>query len=244
MLSTAALVLLLVMPADLPEAQARTRALQHQQAGQELMATERYEDAVDEFRQAIAQDPMLMLAHYNLGQAYMALKRYTEAALAYGAARDTILRMSSLSDRERGERERNARDERNEIRNTIQALQSGLIKAAQPQQQIMRLEERLRVLESMEMRGRDEMIRVPAEIDLALGSAYFRQQKYAEAEQAYAAAIKSNNKLGAAHNNLAVIYMLTGRYKDARAAIHSAEQAGFQVPPQFKADLAKREAGR
>jgi Tfp pilus assembly protein PilF len=124
----------------------------------------------------------------------------------------------------------------------IQGLASGHIKAAQPQQQITKMEERLRVLESMEMRGRDEVVRVPAEIELALGSAYFRQQKLAEAEKAYAAAVKANGKLGAAHNNLAVIYMLTGRYPEAHASIAAAEAAGFLVPARLKADLKQRES--
>jgi tetratricopeptide (TPR) repeat protein len=242
MFATAALLFHLTLAPDLPEAQARAKALELYRSGQSHMTNERYEEAAADFKQAVGLDPMLVLAHYNLGQCHMVRKEYVQAASAYQAAKDAILRTSSLSDRERAERERAARDERNDLRMAIQAIASGHIKAAQPQQQITRMEDRIRVLESMEMRGRDEVVRVPAEIELALGSAWFRQQKLAEAERAYSAAVKADGRLGAAHNNLAVIYMLTGRYKDAHASIAAAEAAGFLVPARFKADLQQRES--
>jgi tetratricopeptide (TPR) repeat protein len=241
MFAPAALLLLLSGVPGLPEAQAREGALEHYRTGQTHLANERHEEAVTDFKRAIALDPMLVLAHYHLGQSYMALKRYVEAAAAYQAAKDAILRTGSLSDRERAARERDARDEKNDLRMAIQAMASGRTKAAQPQQQITKMEDRIRVLESMEMRGRDEIVRVPAEIELALGSAYFRQQKLAEAEDAYRTALKADGRLGAAHNNLAVIYMLTGRYAEARASIAAAEAAGFLVPARLKADLHQRE---
>ena len=106
---------------------------------------------------------------------------------------------------------------------------------------IVRIEERIRLLENMRLSGR-EIIRVPAEVHLALGSAYFRQDKLEEAEGAYTLAVRENDKLGAAHNNLAVIYMLTGRLPQSRAAVDAAERAGFRVDPRFKADLQAREA--
>ena len=243
MFSTFSLLVLLAASPDLMDAQARQRARQHHQAGEAFMTAERYDAAVEEFRKAVTLDPMLVLAHYNLGQSYMALKRYPEAVDAYAGAKESILRMAHLTETDRAERERSSREERQEIRTTIQGLSSGQIKSSQPQSMIVKLEERARMLESMELRGRDEVVKVPAEFDLALGSAYFRQQKLAEAEQAYSAAVRANRKLGAAYNNLAVIYMLTGRFADAHAAIRSAEQAGFTVSTQLKADLRQREAG-
>ena len=53
-----------------------------------------------------------------------------------------------------------------------------------------------------------------------------------------------NPKFGEAHNNLAVIYMTSGRYKDAEAEVKAAEKAGFRVNPQFKEDLKKAAASR
>ena len=46
-------------------------------------------------------------------------------------------------------------------------------------------------------------------------------------------------KLGEAHSNLALVFMLTGRYDDAGREIEAAEKHGFHVNPQFKEDLKK-----
>ena len=101
-------------------------------------------------------------------------------------------------------------------------------------------EERIRMLEGSRLKGR-EVMRVPDEINLGLGSAYFRQNQLADAEKAYREAVAENSKMGAAHNNLAVIYMLTGRFKESHEAITAAEKAGFVVAPAFKSDLSARE---
>ena len=86
------------------------------------------------------------------------------------------------------------------------------------------------------------MTKVPAEVHLALGSALMRQNKLSEAEAEHVAAVKADKKLGAAHNNLAVIYMLTGRFEEARHAVKQAEKTGFPVPKALKDDIKKREA--
>src|SRR4029077_7100902 len=84
----------------------------------------------------------------------------------------------------------------------------------------------------------------PAWISLALGSAYFRVDATADAEREYRAAIAVDPKLGEAHNNLAVVYMLTGRFPEAEAEIKAAEKAGFRVKQQLKEDLKKAAAPR
>ena len=84
----------------------------------------------------------------------------------------------------------------------------------------------------------------PAWISLALGSAYFRAGAMADAEREYRAAIGVDPKLGEAHNNLAVVFMLTGRFADAEQEIKAAEKSGFRVNPQLKEDLKKAAARR
>jgi len=51
--------------------------------------------------------------------------------------------------------------------------------------------------------------------------------------------VQADPKLGEAHNNLAVYYMLSGRKADAETAVKNAEKAGFKVNPQLKADIKK-----
>jgi len=66
----------------------------------------------------------------------------------------------------------------------------------------------------------------------------------ADAEREYRAAIAVDPKLGEAHNNLAVVCMLTGRFADAEQEIKAAEKSGFRVNPQLKEDLQKAAARR
>ena len=79
----------------------------------------------------------------------------------------------------------------------------------------------------------------PPEVLLSLGGAFFRNGDREAAEAQWLAAIVANPKLGEAHNNLAVIYMQTGRFDQAEQEIGLAEKNGFRVNPQFKADLKK-----
>jgi Tfp pilus assembly protein PilF len=217
------------------EAQRRYRA------GVQLMQSESWEAAAVEFKAAIGIDPLMALAHYNLGRSRMAQGRYVEAVAAYQDCRTAFNQIASLSQRERETRDRARRDEINELKDSLARLYKQ--RNAGPNVGT-RLEERIRTLESMDSRDLAENASVPAEVMLALGSAYFRQDKLADAEREWKAALVASNKLGQAHNNLAVLYMQTGRFDEAEQAINSAEKSGFRVNPQFKADLKQRKSGR
>jgi Tfp pilus assembly protein PilF len=78
---------------------------------------------------------------------------------------------------------------------------------------------------------------VPAFVYVGLGSAYFRTEHWSDAEREYKAAIAVDPKSGEAHNNLAVVYLQTGRYKEADDAVRAAERAGYKVHPQLKQDI-------
>jgi len=212
-------------------------------AGEQRMRNEDFEEAVVRFRAAIRLDPGFVLARYSLGQALMALKRYAEAVDAYEACKQAIQVERSLDQRARDEIDRQRRDEIRELEDSLQRLRAGKIKGASPGSDVA-LEQRIRLLEQADLKGAEQQVRVPAELSLSLGSAHFRLGKLEPAEVEYRAAIASDKGLGAAHNNLAVIYMLTGRFDEARAAIKRAEQAGFAVSPQFKQELEARASPR
>jgi len=84
----------------------------------------------------------------------------------------------------------------------------------------------------------------PAEISLALAGAWYRQGNLEEAEKENKNALKSRPDYGQAHNNLAVICMMTGRIPEAQAEVEKAEKAGFTVNPRLKEELAKRAAAQ
>jgi protein O-GlcNAc transferase len=211
-------------------------ALVHFRAGQELMSAEQFAQATEEFIKAVNLDPLLSLAHYQLGQASMNLQRYASAIKAYKDCIEAERQLFSLKQTNRFEVEKQREDEIKELRNI---LSTGKGRAPT----LLGLEQRLRDLENQRSVTGGTFL-APAQALLALGSAYFRNGDRDAAEAQWRAAIDANPKLGEAHNNIAVIYMQTGRFEQALQELTLAEKAGFKVNPQFKADLKERAKGK
>ena len=214
-------------------------AQQAYQRGQQLMQAESFEEAAAHFRTAIALDPMHWLAHYGLGQAQMALKRYPEAVKAYLSCRDVFASFASLDADTHNALERAREDEIRELRDQILFVQQGKVKGGNFSLEVQ-LQERLRVVEGARMRGKENVVTVPAGLMLGLGSAYFRSGQLAEAQAAFQEAVRIDPKLGPAHNNLAVMYMMKGQFDEAKQAVKRAEKAGTRVPDSFKQELDRR----
>ena len=65
-------------------------------------------------------------------------------------------------------------------------------------------------------------------------------RRLAEALTAFQEAVAIDPKLGPAHNNLAVMYMMDGRFDEAKAEVKRAEKAGTRVADSFKQELERR----
>jgi tetratricopeptide (TPR) repeat protein len=212
----------------------RRLAEMHYKNGLSLMRAESWDEAADEFKAAYGLDNQMAMAYYNLGQCRMSQKRYDEAAAAYKQCKQCFANLNRLSTKERNARDRERRDEIQELKNELTRVHT--YKGINVEAYVTRTEDRIRVLESLQFKDSDR-IEPPGEISLALGSAFFRLELLPEAEREYKEAVSLNGKLGAAHNNLAVIYMLTGRVEEANSAMKLAEKNGFRVNPRFKDDL-------
>ena len=221
------------------DAQKRQEAAKAYRRGEALMREESYEEAAAHFRTAVKLDPLMSIAHYSLGQSQMALKHYPEAVEAYQGCRETFERIASLGTQEKNAIEKAREDEIRELKDSLLRVQQGKIKGNTLALEVG-IQERLRVLEGSRMKGNEERLGVPAEVMLALGSAYFRSGQLVEAEPAYKEAVQTDPKLGPAYNNLAVIYMLSQRYPEAKDALQRAEKSGFIVNPALKNDLESR----
>lgn len=238
-LALAAPLLAVQGPTPAPDAiakQNRVQALDHYRAGLARMRAESWPEAEQEFRAAVGLDPLFVMAHYGLGQTRMALKRYPEAAEAFLSCREAHHKLAALQQTDRALADQRREDEIRELQESLRLFQSGTVKASNVRSMTLKLENRLQQLESDRRRG-IQTIETPAEFSLALGSAYFRSGKLAEAEQAYRDAVKVNARMGEAHNNLAVVYMMTGRLEEAEKEMKAAEKAGYAVNPRFKDDL-------
>ena len=231
----------IVIPVDaqkIADAQSRREAIQFYRTGQEFFSAEKFDRAAEEFTKATDKDPLFTVAYYQAGQSYMNLKRYASAIKAFKNCLDATRRLYDLAESDRFDVEKQREDDIREMRETARALQQAghSLLAVRAEQHLADLEKQRTSMNSG--------YRPPAEVLLSIGSAQFRNGDVEAAETEWKAAIDVNPKLGEAHNNLAVIYMTTGRFKEAEAEVKAAEKTGFRVNPQFKEDLKKAGSGR
>ena len=225
---------------QLADAQSRREALALFRTGQEFFTSEKFDRAAEEFMNATRKDALFTLAHYQAGQSYMNLKRYASAIQAFTRCIEASRALYGLAETNRFAVEKQRDDEIREMRESVLTMRTMASKHRGAGFELMaeRAEQHLHDLEAQ----RSSLIggfHPPAEALLSLGSAHFRNGDSEAAETEWKAAIDVNPKLGEAHNNLAVIYLQTGRYPQAESEIKAAEKSGFRVNPQLKQDLKK-----
>ena len=226
------------MAQRLVDAQSRREAIRFYRTGMEFFSAEKFERAAEEFTKATEKDPLFTLAHYQAGQSYMNLKRYASAIHVFQKCLEASRELYALAETNRFAVEKQRDDDIREMRESVKMLaQSG------HQLRAMNAEQHLADLEKQRT-SMDAGYRAPAEVLLSLGSAYFRNGQSEQAEAEWKAAIESNPKLGEAHNNIAVVYMQTGRLDLAEQELKLAEKNGFRVNPQFKTDLKNARSAR
>ena len=216
--------------------QNQREAYQHYQRGQEFLTGEQWDRAVDSFRSATKLDPDFTDAYYGLGKAYMGLQRYTSAVQAYEDCIDAARRIYSNRERDRAGTDQQITDQIRALREAIQTIRRQ--RTGNIENQVLQVEARIRELE----RSKSSVsgpFEPPAEVLLSLGSAHFRNGNAESAEQRWEEAVKVNSKLGEAWNNLAVIYLRSGRKAYAETAVRNAERNGFKVHPRLKDDIRK-----
>jgi tetratricopeptide (TPR) repeat protein len=213
-------------------------AMRHLRLGQEDMHAEHWDLAEAEFQAAVKIEPGLEMAHYGLGQVYMATKRFPAAVSAYLACRDALISNTARRASNDLDAQRALDDQIRSLEDEKTLLVSGRVTAMTSGGPID-LDRRISDLKARRFHDAKAMPVTPAWISIALGSAHFRSGAMPDAEREYLEALKADPRLGEAHNNLAVAYMLSGRYPQADAAIKAAEKAGFRVNPQLKQDLKK-----
>jgi tetratricopeptide (TPR) repeat protein len=220
-------------------------ALQHYRAGEEAMHGERLDVAEREFRESVRLDPLLHLAHYGLGQVFMKTKRFPLAVLAYLDARAAFRAGAAQALQDETAYQRQIDDQIRALEDAKRSFEGNGPRAKVPDvnSTLLRIDTQINQLRNQRRRNPDKPAEVPGWISLALGSAYFRTDAMADAEREYREASKVEPRLGEAHNNLAVVLMLTGRLEEAEREMKTAEKAGFRVSPQFKEDLKKAMAG-
>ena len=212
---------------------ARRTAYHHYVRGQEFLQSEFFDKAVNEFQNAIRNDRLFTDAHYGLGQAHMGLRRYASAIQAYERCLDAARTIFSMREQDRARTDQLITDQ-------LRALREALAQASRmgsgQRNAVLGIESRIRELERSKS-GLVNRYEPPAQVLFALGSAYYRQGDAMTARERWELAVKVDPKLGEAWNNLAVVYMRSGRRGEAEDAVRNAEKNGFRVNPQLKEDI-------
>jgi len=241
---TLVLAVAAAMPAAAQPQNARERARPAYDQGVEQMRREALEAAVRSFETAVRIDPTYDMAFYMLGRAHLSLKDFASAVRALNTCRDLHLAAATDDFGNRQEAARLRRDRIQDIERYIAELERVRPQTDRIREQIRQFEERKRQIEDLDRSaGQESSPAVPAYVSLSLGSAYFRLGNLAEAERAYLETLAADSKIGEAHNNLAVLYMVTKRYDEAERAVKAAEDTGFRVPQALKDDIKKRKGG-
>jgi tetratricopeptide (TPR) repeat protein len=219
----------------------RDRAVTQNRLGWDYMKTETWEKAAAAFQAAIDIDPTFELPYYGLGRADMALKHYVAAIAAYAKCRDLYQSRAGKQFSNAQDAQRYRQDRITEIDEQIRQVNT-MPPTIQQQDMLRQLNNQRRDIQDAITRGNGMNLdaTVPPWVSLALGSAFFRAGKLSDAEREYKAAIAADGKSGEAHNNLAVVYLETGRLNEAETSVKAAKKAGFRVNPQLEQDIKDR----
>ncbi len=151
-------------------------ASDHFKAGMQALATEQYEKAEAEFKNAVQIDPLHDAAFYGLGQVYMATKQYSLAVRAYLASRSAFEASLAADKFDAAAADRRLRDQLQASKDygrqlqRMSATQTPNLTAA-----IERNRDEQRQLETRLNRSKGgPPPPVPAGLSMALGSAYCR----------------------------------------------------------------------
>jgi tetratricopeptide (TPR) repeat protein len=207
-------------------------AYKHYVRGQKLLASERFDGAAEEFQAATKLEDVFTDAYLGLGHAYMGLRRYDNAVHAYQQCLDAA---RTIFDMRRQNRDTTDRLIDDQLRALREALAQTTL-ASRQRNGDLAIERRIRELEHSRSLP-DGPFEAPAEVLLALGSAHYRGGDWITARGRWEEAVKVNPNLGEAWNNLAVVYMQSGRRGDAELAIRNAEKHGVRVNPKLKEEL-------
>ena len=214
------------------------RARNHYVAGWRHMHAEEFDQAAEEFHSAIELSPRFTLAYFSLGRAYQNLHRYAEAVEALTTCRELFSTAASTKFNNQMEADRYRQDRLMELQDMSIQIAKGP-QTERTANELRQVQNAIRMTTEDKSRGLNIAIEepVPSFVSLSLGSALFRAERLDEAEIAYKAAVKADQKAGEAHNNLAVLYLMQSRYTDALMEVKAAEKVGFRVNPELKEEI-------
>jgi len=230
------------------------QALGYAQRGVSALEKGNTTKAREAFGRAMAKVPDLPEAHIGLGHIAMRERRFDDALVEYRLAQSSSQQIALIRLRLEQERFVASRDQLQRLRGMLAQLQTQTrreqvgIGSGAPSSvstsdgtRISRaqIETQIRNLESMNPPTPQRMSEPSPDMLFFEGNALFNLKRTPEAIPVWEDAVRRDPRFAPLHNNLAVAYWMVGRLEEARASVARAEDLGFQVNPNFRADLEK-----
>ena len=221
------------------------RAQQHDRAGWTRVDARDFDGAAHAFEAALQIYPEYADALHGLGKSRMALKQYDAAARALERCRDSYAHAGTQDAEHRLLANRARENQLTILRRRLSDLEGASAAAtgrgATPptSTDVLDIKQQIREIQADREPGpvTGTLVPPPAFVSLALGSAYFRLDRLADAEREFRAAVAVDPKFGEAHSNLALVCLLTGRAAEAQQHVRTAEEAKFTVNPELKRQI-------
>ncbi len=199
------------------------------------------EAASQRFEQALALVRDLPDAHVGLGNIAMRRQRFEEALRHYEAARAGIVELAQQLKAREFEHQRTQLVEAQILQDQIALVNAPTSRMSPGRKQMLTLNFETKSAaarqESTKSPDAKSDVRIPPELFFLIGNANARLGRLEEARLNWETCTGLDPAFAPVHNNLAVLYLQTGRLDDAQEHVVRAEQLGVAVNPQFKRDL-------
>jgi tetratricopeptide (TPR) repeat protein len=216
------------------------QASKHCDRGFRLLEKWQVDKARASFEKALKLVPSYPDGHVGLGHVALNAKQYEAALAEYELAREGYTKLGDQLFDQRLKAYHESRSKVNDLRQLLNALESGQEGDPTSTQQVFRItaiQVQIETLENMPPPTKETATEPPGEFDFHVGNALARLGRWEEAIEALESCIRKSPEFPAAHNNIALAYWRAGRVEDARKSLVQAEALGFEVNPRFKADL-------
>jgi len=216
-----------------------SRASKLHKKGVRALQTGELERARESFNESLKILPSYPDAHIGLGQIAMGQGSFEEALNHFNAAKEGYRELGESLVDVQARRYADAQRQINQLQDSIRQIQSQGAGGGMLQVNINTMENQIQQLQAIEPPNREAASEPPGEVYFYIGNALFQLNRRPEALEAWETCRDKSPKFAMVHNNLALVYMMSGRLEAAKESLAKAEELGFPVNPQFKQDLDK-----